>query len=136
MDNKKVCWLAWHIILAGQARRFWEIMNRFGDPVKAWYAPDNEFGTASGLLAGYRNETLERRRNTNLNQVAAFLDSSNKETSLLFYTDADYPEQLKNIFDPPPVLYLRGNRSSLRDVPVALVGSRRATPYGLSVAEN
>ncbi|MFA7467031.1 MAG: DNA-processing protein DprA [Desulfotomaculaceae bacterium] len=136
MDKNKVYWLAWHIILAGQARRFWEIINHFGDPAKAWYAPDKEFGTVPGMPARYHNDILNRRRNTNLDQVAAFLDSGNKKISLLFYTDEDYPEQLKNIFDPPPVLYLRGNRNSLRDMSVALVGSRQASPYGLSVAES
>lgn len=133
--TKKVYWLAWHIILAGQARRFWQIMDYFGDPVQAWRAPDGDFKTLSGIPAG-RDETMDRRRNTNLDQVAAFLDRDVKQTSLLFYTDEDYPEQLKNIFDPPPVLYTRGDRSSLQNASVALVGSRRATAYGLKVAEN
>jgi len=134
--SKKVYWLAWHMVLAGQARRFWEIIDHFGDPARAWSAPDEDFGTLSGMLVGHRCETLDRRHNTDLDRVAAFLDCGDKQMSLLFYTDEGYPEQLKNIYDPPPVLYTRGDRNSLREVAVALVGSRRATPYGLSVAEN
>lgn len=134
--NEKVYWLAWHIILAGQARRFWEIIDHFGDPVTAWRAPDSAFGPASGLPAGCGKEVLDRRRRTDLARVEDFLEDENNIISLLFYTDGDYPDQLKNIFDPPPVLYLLGDRSSLDEVPVALVGARRASPYGLHVAES
>lgn len=134
--DERVYWLAWHIVMAGQARRFWEIIDHFGDPVRAWQAPDEEFGPSSGLMAGYRNEALERRRKTDLERVAAELEQPGAKISLLFYHDSGYPEQLRNIYDPPPVLYLRGDKSALQNVPVALVGSRRATPYGLHVAEN
>lgn len=43
--------------------------------------------------------------------------------------DEDYPKRLKNIYDPPPLLYLRGNlfESNLK---IALVGSRKGSPYG------
>ncbi|MDI3538120.1 MAG: processing protein, partial [Bacillota bacterium] len=44
--------------------------------------------------------------------------------------DADYPENLKTIFDPPPVLYYRGELKAEDALAVAIVGSRRATPYG------
>ncbi|MDQ7008053.1 MAG: DNA-processing protein DprA [Acidobacteriota bacterium] len=45
-----------------------------------------------------------------------------------------YPRQLAAIDDPPPVLCCRGDTSLLREIPVALVGSRRPTRYGLTMA--
>jgi DNA processing protein len=48
--------------------------------------------------------------------------------------DPDYPELLKTIPDPPIVLYVRGSLLN-EEVPVALVGSRKATPYGLNVTQ-
>ena len=50
-------------------------------------------------------------------------------------TDAAYPPQLKNIYDPPPVLYVRGRVDALAAEGVAVVGTRRASAYGLHVAE-
>ncbi len=54
---------------------------------------------------------------------------------LLTLADADYPASLLEISDPPPVLYLKGNRALLASHGVAVVGSRNATPVGLQNAE-
>jgi DNA processing protein len=54
---------------------------------------------------------------------------------ILVYSDSDYPEQLRNIFDPPPVLWLRGNRKLLARPGIAVVGTRRPSPYGLGMSE-
>lgn len=49
--------------------------------------------------------------------------------------DPPYPAMLSEIFDPPPVLWLRGQASVLDAVAVAIVGSRAGSPYALAVAE-
>ena len=54
---------------------------------------------------------------------------------LLTLADDDYPAQLLEIADPPPVLYLKGRRELLRRPGLAVVGSRNATPSGLQNAE-
>ena len=46
-----------------------------------------------------------------------------------------YPEALKSIVDPPPVLFVQGDLRCLGEPQVAIVGARRATPQGLRVAE-
>lgn len=48
-----------------------------------------------------------------------------------FLTDADYPEALKAIFSPPPILYYRGDlHSALKDICLAVVGTRKPGSYG------
>lgn len=133
MDDK-IYWLAWHIVLAGQARKFWAIMNYFGTPKEAWLAPDSEFNSLTGSRHNNVGKMLERRKNCDLSTVASYLN--NNKVTVLFYTDNRYPGQLKNIYDPPPVLFLCGRADCLHDTTVALVGARKATPYGLTVAEN
>ena len=54
---------------------------------------------------------------------------------LLTLADDDYPAQLLEIADPPPVLYLKGRRELLTRPGLAIVGSRNATPSGLQNAE-
>jgi DNA processing protein len=49
--------------------------------------------------------------------------------------DCRYPPALAAIFDPPPVLWIRGDARALRAQAVAIVGSRAASPYALAVAE-
>lgn len=46
----------------------------------------------------------------------------------------DYPEQLRNIYDPPMKLFVLGNKQLLKQKGVAIVGSRDATEYGKKVA--
>ena len=49
--------------------------------------------------------------------------------------DAAYPARLKQIYDPPLVLYVRGNVEALSQPGIAVVGTRHPTPYGLGMAE-
>jgi DNA processing protein len=49
--------------------------------------------------------------------------------------DKDYPGLLRNIYDPPQTLYINGSFEDSDAVAVAIVGSRRASPYGLEMAE-
>lgn len=55
---------------------------------------------------------------------------------LVTLADADYPQALLEIPDPPPLLYLKGMASLLNRPTVAIVGSRHATPQGLKNAED
>lgn len=55
--------------------------------------------------------------------------------TLLSMEDALYPRHLKEIYDPPLVLYVRGNPELLARPGIAMVGTRHPTPYGSGMAE-
>jgi DNA processing protein len=55
--------------------------------------------------------------------------------AILTYEDEDYPERLREIFDPPPVLWALGDVRLLARAAIAIVGTRHPTPYGLGMAE-
>lgn len=54
---------------------------------------------------------------------------------IITYSCPGYPERLKEIFDPPPVLWLQGDVSLLSRSAIAIVGTRHPTPYGSGMAE-
>lgn len=54
---------------------------------------------------------------------------------LVTWSCAEYPDRLRQIFDPPPVLWVRGNIKILNAPSIAIVGTRRPTPYGVTMAE-
>ena len=54
---------------------------------------------------------------------------------LLTWDDLEYPARLRTIYDPPPVLYLRGNPELLGQHSISIVGSRKPSPYGVQMAE-
>jgi DNA processing protein len=56
--------------------------------------------------------------------------------SVLTLVDPDYPTQLSHIIDPPLVLHYRGDLSLLHRPSLAIVGSRRASPYAINVAQH
>ena len=60
---------------------------------------------------------------------------SEQKGALLTFEDEDYPEQLREIFDPPPVLWVLGDVKLLARPSIAIVGTRHPTPYGTGMAE-
>jgi DNA processing protein len=65
-------------------------------------------------------------------QQQKLLDSG---AALISIQDARYPAQLREIFDPPLVLFTIGQTDLMTSYAVAVVGTRRPTPYGMAAAE-
>ena len=55
--------------------------------------------------------------------------------TLVSYACREYPERLREIYDPPPVLWVRGDLKLMSRPAIAVVGTRHPTPYGSGVAE-
>ncbi len=58
-----------------------------------------------------------------------------QQATIVTFGCAAYPERLKEIYDPPPVLWVRGDASLLARPGIAVVGTRHPTPYGTGIAE-
>lgn len=90
---------------------------------------------AAGLLQGLLSLTPEQAE-----QVKKPLTNATRARveqlrgSVITLVDDAYPPMLKEIFDPPLALHVRGDVSLLGRMSVAVVGSRRATPYGINAA--
>lgn len=124
-------WLALHLIhgLGGESIR--KLLSRFGAPSVVLAQSLTELG---------QSVTPAVARSITQGPPAEKLDASLKWLSddsnhLLTLADDDYPPQLLEIADPPPILYLKGNRALLGRAGFAIVGSRNATPSGLQNAE-
>src|SRR6185437_1314456 len=55
--------------------------------------------------------------------------------TLLVLGDLEFPNRLLEIYDPPLVLYIRGNAEVVGQYGIAVVGTRHPTPYGMGMAE-
>jgi DNA processing protein len=92
---------------------------------------------SSNLLQGLLSltpEQAEEVRNPLTPDALDIVDAV--RDSAITIADDDYPPLLREIFDPPLVLHVRGDRSLLSTLSVAIVGSRRATPYGINAAQH
>lgn len=64
-------------------------------------------------------------------------ESMKQEIGIITYLDEKYPVRLKNITDPPTVLYYKGNIDCLNEMnAVAIIGTREPTEYGMKIARN
>jgi DNA processing protein len=110
------------------------LLNFFGDPQNIWEASDNLILDCSPLI-GYTaaKSLIEHRNQKDLDKAISII--SNSDVSILTLNDSDYPNLLKTIYNPPPILYYKG--ASLKNLGpiVAIVGSRKASQYGMQMAE-
>lgn len=84
------------------------------------------------LSAEYRKELLEQRRTYDLSKIENYLLQN--QIQIILYRDAAYPQQLKEIHQPPAMLYCKGHFPN-QPLQIAMVGSRKGDRYGLEVAE-
>jgi DNA processing protein len=61
--------------------------------------------------------------------------TAEQQAGYLTPEDEEYPQRLLEIYDPPPVLWVRGNPALLNRAAIAVVGTRQPTPYGSGMAE-
>lgn len=77
-------------------------------------------------------DIAEIEKSKNLDLIKKYEDYINKnDIKVINISDKYYPEKLKEIYDPPVVLFAKGNLELLREKSLAIVGSRDASEYGL-----
>lgn len=131
--QEKAYWLGWQILLPGTPRRIWELVERFGSAREAWRASEQDL-IATGGFSQESSASLAQRK-TRIRPEEEIVRLQKVNTDYILYSETSYPKILKNIFDPPPGLFVRGRLPNEASFSVAIVGSRRPTPYGLAVAE-
>ena len=127
-DDELPYWVAWtHLAVA--TADLWKIIDAIGSLRAAWTASADQLRTAgiSPSLAA----SIERQR-PDIDPKTAFNRVAEAGLSLCTFHDPNYPPLLKQIHDPPIVLFYRGRIADLGPT-VAIVGTRRASDYGLQV---
>ena len=110
------------------------LLERFGDAKGIYFAERHELERVEGI----REEETERLTARDLDPAVSIVDRCGElDVSILTIQDAAYPERLRNIPDPPYVLYVKGHLPAVDAEPViGFVGTRRSTPYGDKMARN
>jgi DNA processing protein len=130
--SREIYWVALNIVLAERPSRFKKVLEKFSNLPGAFQAPREEL-LSIGLNEA---ETEELSSPKNFDRAQKEIDRARKKGySLLTLEDVEYPAYLREIFDPPGVLYCAGRLEALQGPAVAIVGTRRPSPYGRAVAE-
>jgi DNA processing protein len=110
-------------------KKLWEY---FGSVEKIWLAPKEDIYQIEGLNKKAVKSFLDNRSKIDLEEEIN--NVSRQEITVLTLDDEEYPELLKNIYDPPPVLYVKGKTFTPKEKTIAIVGTRRASHYGKETA--
>lgn len=131
-DDELLHWLALRLVPGLGTRRAVTLLERFRTPMALFRASVSEL-EAAGLSPGVSRA---------INSGCTFEDAATQQdrikttgSVLVPVTDPVYPEKLRGILDPPTLLFCRGDLSLLASITVAVVGTRKPTPYGMAVAE-
>ncbi len=124
-------WLAHRPGLSDRAKV--ALLKHFCDPEDVFFADSGAYDHIEGLKEAERDAL----RDKNLLPAEEILEECDrKRLRILTYRDAAYPARLKNIADPPIVLYYKGQLPDFDALPViAVVGTRKASAYGLTAAK-
>ncbi|MGC1375127.1 MAG: DNA-processing protein DprA [Anaerolineales bacterium] len=131
MDDKRY-WVGFNLVKGIGAVRLQALLNAFGDLETAWNASLFDLAGA-GLSPKLAQRVTQMRASVNLDDFVAKAEAAG--IRILTWQDDEYPQHLKEIDQPPPVLYLRGEIAAEDDWAVAIVGTRAVTPYGRQVTE-
>ena len=126
-------WIAFDQVRQLGTARFRLLEGFFGSLEVAWYAPVRHLRNA-GLDKRAVNSVEESRKTIDPDRELERLE--NAGVSAFNWNHSGYPELLKQIPDPPPVLYVKGQIEPEDQRSIALVGTRRATPYGREAAQS
>jgi len=132
LDEERLAWLALALSPGLGPKRILDAMQTLGEPSRIFTLPLTGLEglkfpaeAAQFIFDGKARQAAEEE----WARVAA------QGATLVSYGCPEYPERLKEIYDPPPVLWVRGPASLLSRPAIAVVGTRHPSPYGSGVAE-
>ena len=125
-------WLWLNMVFGTGNHRIWEVMSFFRTAEKAYISLTTDNGIVSLNEAERKNVNSIPLRNAEI----YLANCAKRGIGAVAFTEPDYPEQLKHIYNPPSLLYYKGNISCLKtELTVTSVGTRKATPYSLKAAK-
>ncbi len=132
MDDIRKYWIGFNLVKGIGAVRLKALLAHFGDARAAWQAAPSALRSA-GLSKGVVSRLVQVRAQVDLD--ALWETITRGEVSVLTWLDPTYPALLREIDQPPPVLYVDGTLNEEDQWAVAVVGTRRMTSYGRQVTE-
>lgn len=110
-----------------------QLLEHFGTPENIYFAEEDDYLQAEGMTPRLAAQ-LADKSTAAADRILG--DCERIGARILTMQDADYPVRLRNIYDPPMLLYAKGRLPMIdEEAAIAMVGTRKATPYGVETAE-
>jgi DNA processing protein len=132
LEEEQMAWLALTMTDGLGPRRIWRAVDASGSAERVLTLPLTQLemlklpaAAAQSIVSGSSRAKAEQE----------WKNVQEGGGAIITPVDATYPERLREIFDPPTVLWIRGNAALLAQPGIAVVGTRHPTPYGTGMAE-
>ncbi len=109
------------------------LLNKYKTPEKIYNLKRDEILKLKGFSEKLVGNILDKQIKDNLN---SYIEKMEKENiNIITIQDEQYPQILKNIYDYPISLYIKGNSSILNNYTIGIVGCRNASDYGIKASQ-
>jgi len=135
MDKEKSAIITLNLNIELTPRKIISLINYFGSAENVLNASVSDLVRMEDGIP--EKIAISTKKIAQSNRLEKELNLANRHgIDIITYKDTDYPEQLSDIPDFPPVIYIKGKLHKSDKIAVSVVGARRATNYGVSVTSN
>lgn len=131
--EERLWWLALSLVPGVGRISFKRLIDEFGSPEEVFNASLSDLELVQGIRKEAASAIKSFDRDRELDRELALIRENS--VNLLTLEDKEYPDQLREIFDPPSLLYVKGQIRKEDEHSVAIVGTRHPTRYGKLTAE-
>lgn len=125
--------LALSIIPGFGCRRVYNLLKQTDDPEKIFHLGKRELRSVEGIGEASALSLLTFDEWDKVDHILKQTEHNGSE--IITLADPEYPDLLKQIYDPPVLLWIKGNAEALKQPGVAIVGTRNTSPYGRKMAK-
>ena len=132
LKNKKY-WIWFSLIKNLGARRKLKLLKIYKDPEIIYNLKKNELLKIEGIGEKIAKNILDENIKKEINRHITYMEKN--DIDIISINEEKYPKILKEIYDTPISLYIKGNTEILNNKSIAIVGCRDATEYGKKAAK-
>lgn len=114
-------------------RKILALLGAVKDPKEVFFMDARRLAGLTGGCPVWEGDLRSIKSSRVYEEELAYIEKN--RINVVSYGDEDYPENLRNIYDPPPVLYFKGTMARKDKTSIAIVGSRKCSKYGAEMAE-
>ena len=108
-----------------------DLLKKYNSPKELWNKTKEQL-ISEGLKERHAESITNSIYKQNLDKYLKYMKKN--EIDLITIYDNQYPQNLKEIYDPPFVIYIKGNKEILNQKALSIVGCRNCTKYGENIA--
>ncbi len=131
MINKYWIWFS-RIPNLGNKKKL-KLLKTYIMPEIIWNLSKEELLKVEGIGEEIASNITNSIYKENLEQYIEYMNKYKIE--IITILDDEYPQKLRNIYDPPACIYVKGNKDILNNTSISIIGCRQCTSYGMNIAK-